>query len=175
MDASTITAVSATLIAILSLLVSLQESRAIRRHNRESIRPLLRLKVSRKQGGRTGVVLVNCGLGSAIISRSVVTLDGDAIGEWNEAVVNGFREGLDPVPGASTFTTGYALPAGDERYLLELNDFDVSLHGDFWNLIRRRLGLEIFYESLYGGEEFSVALPVPPVRLPDGSQVYPSS
>lgn len=52
MDASVIVAICATVIAVVSLAVSVYEARATRRHNRISVRPFLELRVNLSQGVR---------------------------------------------------------------------------------------------------------------------------
>lgn len=173
MDADTVTAVCATVIAVLSLAVSIQQARAARLHNRQSVRPLLQLSHLRRDGGPTGIRLVNCGLGPAVVTGSVLRLDGVTLGAWDEATVNGFREGLVPVPAARTFVEGFALPAGYEALILSLDGFDRDAHADFWTLIRQRLELEIHYESLYSGDRYKAVLARGPRRGPDGRQAPP--
>ncbi|MFB4313108.1 hypothetical protein [Actinomadura sp. 21ATH] len=170
MDANTVTAICATFIAVISLAVSIQQARAVREHNRQSVRPLLQLLHSRQRGGITGIRLVNCGLGPAVITGSVLKLDGRLLGSWDERTVNGFREDLVPRPGVATFTEGFALPVGYDEYILSLDDFDPNANADFWKLIRHRIDLEIHYESLYSGERYKAILPKAPPRAPDGRQ-----
>lgn len=172
MNANTITAICATAIAVFSLAVSVQQARAVREHNRQSVRPLLQLSHSRERGGIMGIMIVNCGLGPAIITGTVLKLDGHLLGSWDEATVNSFREDFKPRPGATTFINGFTLPAGYNDYLLAIDNFDLDSdsHLEFWKLIRHRLDLEIRYESLYGGERYKAILPKGPVRGPDGRQ-----
>lgn len=171
MDANTITAVCATAIAVLSLRVSVLEARAVREHNRQSVRPMLQLSHYRERGGIAGIRIVNCGLGPAVITGSVLKLDGRLLGSWDEATVNSFREDLEPRPSATTFLDGFALPAGYNEYLLFLDGFDSVTHSEFWELIRQRLDLEIQYESLYGGEQYKAILAKGPRRELDGRQI----
>lgn len=85
MSAETVIAVAATVIALGSLWVSWAQTRAARLHNRQSVRPLLRIRRIR-QDDMVGLKLVNAGLGPAVVTRSVVRLDGAAAGEWNREV-----------------------------------------------------------------------------------------
>jgi hypothetical protein len=41
---------------------------------------------------------------------------------------------------------------------LRVEDYDPAAHGEFADLLRRRLSVEIHYESLYGGEKFMASL-----------------
>jgi hypothetical protein len=46
-----------------------------------------------------------------------------------------------------------------QQFLLSVDPYDPSEHGEFRDLIRTRLRLEIRYESIYGGEGFTVVYP----------------
>jgi hypothetical protein len=98
MDASVVVAICATVIAAVSLAVSVYEARASRRHNRISVRPFLELRVGVSQGRPAGLQLINAGLSPAIITRTVLTLDGQLLGEFSEASVNVLRSKLSVRP-----------------------------------------------------------------------------
>jgi hypothetical protein len=160
MDANTVIAMCATVIALSSLAVSLLEVRAVRQHNRHAVRPLLQLWVKRRPGGTTGIMLANRGLGPAIVTRSSLKVDGRPAGKWNEAGFNPVRASSPVVPQAMTIDAPMAIPAGFESFVMSLDAFDRLEHAWFWELIRQRIQLEVHYESLYGGEDFNVALNV---------------
>lgn len=153
MDASVIVAICATVIAVVSLAVSVYEARATRRHNRISVRPFLELRVSLSQGRKAGLQLINAGLGPAVITGTALTLDGQPLGEFGEASVNVLRSKLPVRPAAVTFRRTI-LAAGYDQFLLSIDPFDRAEHAEFADLLRHRLGLEIHYESLYGGEGY---------------------
>ena len=70
MKPETLISVSATVIALASLWVSFTESRSIRSHHRQSVRPLLQIRrVLNFEGTRTGIQLFNAGLGRPSSSR----------------------------------------------------------------------------------------------------------
>jgi hypothetical protein len=50
-----------------------------------------------------GLQLINAGLGPAAITRTVLTLDGEPLGEFSEASVNVLRSKLSVRPAAVTF------------------------------------------------------------------------
>jgi len=75
MDASTVVAACATVIAVVSLVVSVSEARATRRHYLLSVRPLLELQTSFRRGDRAGLRLMNVGLGPAVITKTLLTVD----------------------------------------------------------------------------------------------------
>ncbi|HLK02542.1 MAG TPA: hypothetical protein VKU39_21900 [Streptosporangiaceae bacterium] len=103
MNASVVVAICATVIAVLSLAVSVFEARAARRHNRITVRPVLELRVGLSEGGKAGLQLINAGLGPAVITRTDLTLDGQSLGEYSEESVNGLRGKLSVRPAAVTF------------------------------------------------------------------------
>jgi hypothetical protein len=153
MNASIVVAICATVIAVLSLAVSIYEARATRRHNRISVRPFLELRVGLSQGRTAGLQLINAGLGPAAITRTVLTLDGEPLGEFSEASVNLLRSKLSVRPAAVTFRRTI-LAADYDQFLLSIESFDRTEHAEFADLLRHRLGMEIRYESLYGGEAY---------------------
>ena len=153
MDAGVIVAICATVIAVVSLAISVYEARATRRHNRISVRPFLELRVGLSQGRTAGLQLINAGLGPAVITRTVLTLDGQPLGEFGEASVNVLRNKLSVRPAVVTFRRTI-LAADYDQFLLSVDSFDRTEHAEFADLLRHRLGLEIHYESLYGGEGY---------------------
>jgi hypothetical protein len=112
----------------------------------------------RRGGGQAGIKFVNYGLGPAIITRSLVSLDGRDLGAWNRASANNLREELPVRPSALTFHDGQAVPPGFDEFLLCLEGYDREEHAWFEQLIRQWVRLEIHYESLYGGDGFKVCL-----------------
>lgn len=97
MNASIVVAICARVIAALSLVVSVYEAQATRQHDRISVRPHLALHASLRQGSRAGLHLINVSLGPAAITRTVLTLLGEPLGEFSEASANVLRGKLSPV------------------------------------------------------------------------------
>ncbi|MGW7362047.1 hypothetical protein ACWGI8_01135 [Streptomyces sp. NPDC054841] len=157
----TIVAGAATVIAMGSLYVSVVQSRLSMRHNRQSVRPLLQLRQIRDGvAHQAGIELINAGLGPAIVTRTLVYLDGEYIGEWARPI---FDRVLAQAPdGVQKFALsgGAVLLSGQSVFLLRLAPFDRDQHAEFGDLILRRLRFEIRYESLYGGEDFVSASPL---------------
>lgn len=153
MNASIVVAICATVIAVLSLAVSVYEARATRRHDRICVRPHLALQATLRQGSQASLQLINAGLGPAAITSTVLTLDGEPLGEFSEASVNVLRGKLSVRPAAVTFTKAI-LATGYDQFLLSVEPFDRTAHAEFADLVRHRLGLEIHYDSLYGGEGY---------------------
>ena len=164
MSAETVIAVAATVAALGSLWVSWAQTRATRLHNRQSVRPLLQIRRIR-QDDRVGLKIVNAGLGPAVVTRSAALLDGEVAGEWNREVKPVlFAPGLWPK--TYSLRAGSVVLAGQETFLVLLESDGTGANGsdrlgEFWALIDRRLVIEVEYESLYGGEGFSVSSATP--------------
>ena len=153
MDASVVVAICATVIAVVSLAVSVYEARAMQRHNRISVRPFLELRVGLSQGRSAGLQLINAGLGPAAITRTVLTLDGRPLGEFSEASVNVLRSKLSVRPAAVTFRRTI-LAADYDQFLLSVDSFDRTEHAEFADLLRHRLGMEILDRPGFFGGTF---------------------
>ncbi|MGC0335277.1 hypothetical protein [Streptomyces sp. SLBN-8D4] len=162
MNAETVTAICAVVIAVASLVVSVYQTHATRQHNRHSVRPVLQLHRGWPVGGRAGIRLVNSGLGPAIIVETTLTVDDEVIGAWDAPSADRVRDRLSVRPSAVTFNRGEVIATDYERYLLSVASYDPQDHTEVENLINRRLTLTIHYESLYGGENYTAVLrPIP--------------
>jgi hypothetical protein len=158
MDPGTVVAICATAIAVASLAVSVYEVRAGRRHSRLSVRPLLELQTSFHPGRTAGLQLVNAGLGPAVVTTTTLSLDGAPLGPLDEATVNQVREGLETIwPAAVTFGAGGILATDYDRFLLVVEAYDPDDHAELFDLVRCRLGLQVGYQSVYGGEVWTAA------------------
>ncbi len=174
MDPSTVIAICSTVIATGALAVSVIEGRAARRHNRESVRPLLQLWHVRRDGS-AGLQLQNCGLGPAVITRTLLALDGNAAGGWNRTDAAGIYAMCDPQLKATAsvkltaLLDGRVIPVDYDGSLLGLNDYDpYSDPVGFWEVLQARVYLEIHYESLYG-ERFVASIGERSPVLPAGA------
>lgn len=157
MDASTIIAICATVIAVISVGVSVSEARATRKHNRLSVQPLLGLTTTFPVGGTAGLRLTNSGLGPARITNTKLMVDGTSRGDFSRPCVDELRSDLSVRPHATTLGGHPFLDTGYEQFLLSVDSYDPSLHTEFRDLIERHLQLEIQYDSIYGGERFTAA------------------
>jgi hypothetical protein len=149
-NANTVIAVCAAVIAVASLAVSVYEARAARTHNRRSVQPLLGLTTTFPVGGTAGLRLTNSGLGPAKITVTKLTLDGLPFGDFSGSSVDKLRDKLSIRPHATTLGGQPFLETDYEQFLLSVNPYDRSQHREFRELIERRLGIEIQYTSLYG-------------------------
>jgi hypothetical protein len=158
MQASDIVAASSIVIAVLALAVSVYQSALVRQHNRQSVRPVLQLHTRLRPGGKAGLRLVNVGLGPAVITSSVVSVDGRELGEYNEEASNLIRGNVRPRPSAVTFESGAILATDYDEFLLSVDEYDPALawHASLVSLVREQMRLEIRYTSLYGAESWTV-------------------
>ncbi len=165
-DASTVTAICGVVIAVASLAVSAYVAWATRKHDRLSVLPSLGLTTTFPVGGTTGLRLTNSGLGPARIISSRLTYDGEQFGEFSKPNVDEFRrrlterDHLTVRPHATTLGARPFLSTDYQQFLLSVDPYDPSEHDEFRRLIEEgRLRLEIRYESIYGGEGFTVVYP----------------
>ncbi|OIJ84932.1 hypothetical protein BIV25_45450 [Streptomyces sp. MUSC 14] len=158
MNADTVTAICATAIASASFVVSVQQGRASRQHNRHSVRPVLTLWNYRRVGGTTGISLENQGLGPAFVTTSQVWLDQVLLGRWEHDAVASICAELRERPSVVEMNRKpWVLPAGASRFLLSVDNYDGARHSDLWDLIKNRLAMKIVYDSVYGGDAHELA------------------
>jgi hypothetical protein len=160
-DANTVIAICGVIIAVASLGLSACVARTTRNHNRLSVRPLLGLTASFPVGATAGLRLTNSGLGPARIISSQLIYDGKQFGEFNKLNVDEFRDRLAVRPHAATLGGQPFLDTDYQQFLLFVDLYDSSEHHVFRQLIETKLRLEIQYESIYGGEGFTVVYPNP--------------
>lgn len=114
MDANTVVAICATVIAVISLGVSVSEARATRKHNRLSVQPLLGLTTTFPVGGTAGLRLTNSGLGPARITNTKLMVDGKSRGDFSRPSVDELRSDLSVRPHATTLGGHPFLDTGNE-------------------------------------------------------------
>jgi hypothetical protein len=165
-DASTVTAISGVVIAVASLAVSAYVAWATRKHNRLSVLPVLGFTTTFPVGGTAGLRLTNSGLGPARVISSQLTYKGEQFGEFNKPHVDEFRrrlaerDHLTVRPHATTLGSKPFLDTDYQQFLLSVDPYDPSEHGEFRRLIEEgRLQLEIRYESIYRGKRFTAVYP----------------
>jgi hypothetical protein len=154
-NASTVIAVCATVIAGASLGVSVYEARATRAHNRRSVQPLLVLWGKFSTGATSGLGLRNSGLGPAKVTDSKLTLDGVELGDFSKSTVDKLRHALSFPVAANTLDGQPFLETDYEQFLLSVDSYDMVQHPGFYELIESRLRIEITYDSIYGGEQLT--------------------
>lgn len=158
MNVDAITAICAVVIALASLVVTLMEARTSREHSRQSVRPVLQIVRTRLHTDKqTGLKIKNVGLGPAVIVGTRVKLDGHPIGGWNRDTFTQLVGVNKPTPFFSSLYDDAVIPSGDEQFLILIDPFKEWRHSWFWDLIANRITLEVRYESIYGGEDFTVS------------------
>ncbi|MFF9362666.1 hypothetical protein [Streptomyces griseoluteus] len=162
MRADTVIAVAATVIALGSLWVSHSQGRATRLHNRQSIRPILQIRRIHERG-KVGLQMVNAGLGPAIVTNTVVRLDGEVVGTWDRDVKSRIFATSD-WPMTYSLRQGAVVLNGQQTFLVRYDSDVPDRLERFWDLVSRRLVIDVHYESVYGGEGFTVS------SLPQGDQ-----
>jgi hypothetical protein len=100
MDANTVVAICAAVIAVMSLAVSVYEGSKTRRHYYLSVRPVLQVDFSTFPGRIAGIRLVNVGLGPADITETILWWRGERLGEFSKFNVDKIREQLPQWPAA---------------------------------------------------------------------------
>jgi hypothetical protein len=165
-DANTVIAICSVLIAVASLAVSAYVAWATRKHNRLSVRPVLGFTTTYSADGISGLLLTTSGLGPARIIRSRLTYNGVQFGEFNKSNVDIFRshlkehDHLSVRPHATTLGGQPILDTDYQQFLLRINPCHPSELDGFYQVIEG-LKLEIWYESIYGGEGFTAVHPNP--------------
>lgn len=105
--------------------------------------PFLELRVGLRQGHTAGLQLINAGLGPAVITRTVLTLDGESLGEFSEASVNMLRSKLSIRPAAVTFRKT-VLATDYDKFLLGVELFDRTEHAGFADLRGAGIGVSAY-------------------------------
>ena len=90
-----------------------------------------------------------------------MTVADEDMGEFDRPHVDALRDRLAVRPHASTLGGQPFLDTDYRQFLLSVDPYDRSEHREFRQLIEGRLRLEIRYESIYGGEGFTVVHPDP--------------
>jgi hypothetical protein len=130
------------------------------------VQPVLGFRTTYSAKGTSGLLLINSGLGPARIIESKLTYDGVQFGPFNESNVNKLRSYLkahDPQsvrPNATTLGGQFVLDTDYQQFLLRIGPCDPSELAKFRQVIEG-LKLEIWYESIYGGEGFTAVHPNP--------------
>jgi hypothetical protein len=157
-NANTAIAVCGVVIAVAPWDVSAYVAWATRKHNRLSA-AARRADDYLPVGATAGLRLSNSGLSPAKITCSQLTYRGKQVGEFSKPHVDKLQEGLDLRPHTATLGGHPFLDTDCQQFLLSVDSYDPSQHGKFRKVIEERLRLEIQYESIYGGEVFTVVYP----------------
>ncbi|WP_431033741.1 hypothetical protein ACQYWQ_09490 [Streptomyces sp. P6-2-1] len=153
MEAETVIAFAATVVAVGSLWVSWTQTAATREHNRLSVRPVLQFRRFRDSGqDHAGVRLSNAGLGPAVITRREVRIDGEDFGGWSPRAGARVSEPAGRKPLLYSLHPGTVLLAGERVFPTRLVPFDREADAEYWRVVDQRLEMIVHYEAVYGGE-----------------------
>jgi hypothetical protein len=152
----------AAVIALAAAVVSTEQMRVTRLHNRKSLRPILRFRSGHVGPGDTvGLHLRNVGLGPAVVLTTQIWLDGDSLGSFSPETAARIQEEFPQLRIRTVTVSDAVLEHQFAENLISIEDFDRerSSHRDFDALIHERLRLTIVYDSVYGGERFVAEFP----------------
>ncbi|MEM1439401.1 MAG: hypothetical protein AAF545_12950 [Pseudomonadota bacterium] len=147
--------ISAVVIGLAALAVSLYEARLMRAEQRAAVLPIMELAKSfgprpdakGEIANRFQFAVQNAGIGPARIRDVRVTIDGEPVKTWGDAI----RElGGDALPKGLRYTqsqiTGRTLPPGDPMTVFELTDADTSAR---LNASMERFDMSLCYCSVF--------------------------
>lgn len=141
-----VTAISTVIVAMVAVGVSVWQGFVARRHNRLSVTPTIRFDTYLDT---SKLLLINTGVGPAIIEKMIVTVDGKNVEEY-ELLHAAFRR--LGIQGADWITyqpdRREAMAVGEKIVLFERPEIDVEFQQRI-NEALRRLEIHIFYESIY--------------------------
>jgi len=153
MDARTITAICAAVIALAALVTSIWQGIQNRKHNRLSVRPRMRVDYSTYADSPIKISVSNNGTGPAIIRGFSVSVDGNKVqsDDLPLAAAAAKRAGIDGPHDSYTPTIGDTFAKDESKDLLLIRNSPVELEKRR-ELRRqlRRIGFDIEYESIYG-------------------------
>ena len=152
------------IIAICALAFSIWQGMQTRKHNKLSVKPhLITCSNNNDRKGFYKLVLINNGLGPALINKFLVKLDGKLISEQGrETIENMFKiifPNLDPEHTlAFFFTKDSSISAKDKQIILYIKFLPPFPSRKFVDQALTRFNLEITYSSFYG-EQFHLQTP----------------
>lgn len=156
MDADTVIATAAVVIALVALCVSVWSGFQNRKHNRLSVRPRLRLDRFTYTDRPVQIIVKNNGTGLAIIRSFVVKLDNKEVSSDSDppaaaAVMSlGVQEKLGDIE-SYTLSLNDTLAAGEQITLIAMPNFpnNTEARSKLRNALSR-IDFIIKYESIYG-------------------------
>lgn len=151
-SSDTITAIAATVIALLALFTSIWQGATSREHNRLSVKPHLDIAWIGDTANEWGIRIDNAGIGPAEILEFEVSIDGTRNIEWDTeswwTVINTLWPKQIPGEERPYFVLlrpGNALREGRELFLLKFGPTDSWQYCPL-----KRLSVRIKYQSIYG-------------------------
>ena len=149
--------IAGTIIALGAAITTIWQSVLTRKHNRLSVRPLLRIDRKYVTGETASVVLTNAGFGPAIIHSITILVDGLPLkfASTREATVPLHKIGLERTK-LYAISAGASFSPNESHALLETNEIikqDTSAQK--FREAFDHISIEISYESIYK-EQFTL-------------------
>ena len=152
--------ISAMIIAIASIAVSVWEGYTMRQHYHLSISPKLDWSFSSTMN-QAGFVIANKGLGPAIITSRHIYIDGENIDESQKKFPYIIAEALELNNkmqfSSHTLSNKTVIDEGEDIYLFVLHKNNNELFQQKKDELQNRVVFEINYESLYG-EKYNITI-----------------
>lgn len=140
-----VVALSAVLIGLCALGISLVQVRIMREEQHASVWPRLVVSQSYSQGSRLGILVGNPGIGPAVIRSVAATVDGEPQPDW-VSLLNTLAGEDRPWSLSASFIRGRVVPAGAMITTIQVNDSGLA---DHIQAELDRVGLEVCYCSVY--------------------------
>ena len=151
-----ILSVSAIVIAVVSIVISVWEGIETRKHNRLSVMPKLEITYKRS-GDHFGYIVTNNGLGPAIIISKKILVDGQEINYSGFSGIEDFLEKLDlqdKFVKQGVIDPGYTIRSGDHVQIVLFTLTGVQNAEELLMNVHNRVSIEIQYKSMYGDTYF---------------------
>lgn len=150
----TITSIATVFIAVLALGLTIWQGWMSRRHNYNSVCPLLTYETHNTTNTKDfGIYIKNNGTGPAIINDMKFFVDGEEVEEvsndsW-DYILKKLKLPLTNIISA-TFDNESVLSAGERQFLISIGEQANVEQKSNLKKIFPRIGIEIYYESIYG-------------------------
>jgi hypothetical protein len=142
-EPETFIALAALVVSVSAVVVGVYEASLQRHHDRAEVWPHAEIQVFTKPTGAE-LLLVNTGIGPAIVQSIVVTVDGHPRSNWTDVLRT--LNGVEPAPFGHSSVVQHGLRPGDRLELLDLPVAD--LPHDFWSSVAR-VRVRICYSSVF--------------------------
>jgi hypothetical protein len=154
LQSSDIIALSAAVIALCSLIISIWQGYLMRMHNRISLRPKIDINYRTHNGDLLGITLQNNGFGTAIVSKTEIRFNDQvflfhSIDEWYSFMEHVLPHRVQCRYTGFTPDKDYSIAAGDSVELFVIEPDEAA--GDYieQKFIIDKLKFNITYRSLY--------------------------
>ena len=149
----TMIALSAVVLSICGLFVSIYEASLIRQHQRASVWPHVAVTPSINQGS-VRLFVQNAGVGPARIEAAAVLVDGEVKEDWEDVFLT-IMEGPTRVSAYQSLINGQVLPANSrEERILEISAETAEMNAEPTRVLSRKIlegavDVQVCYCSVY--------------------------